>query len=167
MHAGADDAIGYAAEGAGFFGAQYDPANFPLSKELQLLGLSEQAWADILTSLREGKGKAGLGFGFSKAIARCASLTRPLLPLPLAPIARCHVRNSRRANKDHFERIGALAAYAEYGKGQKAMVVLPLSEAGTSRVWVPDDQLREITSPVSKLRRKGKRMCVGQPCAIM
>ena len=90
----------------------------------------------------------------------------PLLPLPLALIARCHVRN-RRANKDHFERIGALAAYAEYGKGQKAMVVLPLSEAGTNRVWVPDDQLREITSPVSKLRRKGKRMCVGQPCAIM
>ena len=77
----------------------------------------------------------------------------------------------RRANKDHFERIGALAAYAEYGKGQKAMVVLPLSEAGTNRVWVPDDQLREITSPVSKLRRKGKRICIGpqpgQPCAIM
>ena len=78
----------------------------------------------------------------------------------------------RRANKDHFERIGALAAYAEYGKGQKAMVVLPLSEAGTSRVWVPDDQLREITSPVSKFgRRKGKRICIGpqpgQPCAIM
>merc|ERR1712194_69687 len=139
-----DDAIGYAAEGAGIFGAQYDPANFPLSKELMLLGLSEQAWADILTSLRVGKGKTGLGFGFSKAIAR--------------------------ANKDHFERIGALAAYAEYGKGQKAMVVLPLSEAGTSRVWVPDDQLREITSPVSKFRRKGKRICIGpqpgQPCAI-
>ena len=73
MHAGADDAIGYAAEGAGIFGAQYDPANFPLSKELMLLGLSEQAWADVLTSLRVGKGKAGLGFGFSKAIARCAS----------------------------------------------------------------------------------------------
>ena len=94
---------------------------------------------------------------------------RPLLPLPLAPIARCHVRN-RRANKDHFERIGALAAYAEYGKGQKAMVVLEISAAGTNRVWIPDDQLREITSPVSKFRRKGKRMCVGpqpgQPCAI-
>ena len=42
MHAGADDAIGYVAEGAGFFGAQYDPANFPLSKDLVLLGLSEQ-----------------------------------------------------------------------------------------------------------------------------
>merc|ERR1712166_807755 len=97
-----DDAIGYAAEGAGFFGAQYDPANFPLSKELQLLGLSEQAWADILTSLREGKGKAGLGFGFSKAIARCASLTRPLLPLPLAPIARCHVRNAPQGKQRSF-----------------------------------------------------------------
>jgi hypothetical protein len=52
------------------------------------------------------------------------------------------------------------------------MVVLPLSEVGTNRVWVPDDQLREITSPVSKLRRKSKRMCMGpqpgQPaCAIM
>ena len=43
---------------------------------------------------------------------------------------------NRRANKDHFERIGALAAYAEYGKGQKAMVVLPLSEVETNRVWV-------------------------------
>ena len=79
---------------------------------------------------------------------------------------------NRRANKDHFERIGALAAYAEYGKGQKAMVVLPLSEVETNRVWVPDDQLREITSPVSKLRRKSKRMCMGpqpgQPaCAIV
>ena len=75
-----------------------------------------------------------------------------------------------RANKEHFEHIGALAAYAEYGIGQKAMVVLPLSEAGTNRVWVPDDQLREITSPISKLlRRKDKRMCIGpgQPCAVM
>ena len=102
MHAGADDAIGYAAEGTGIFGAQYDPANFPLSKELMLLGLSEQAWADVLTSLRVGKGKAGLGFGFSKAIARCASLTRPLLPLPLAPIARCHVRNAPQGKQRSF-----------------------------------------------------------------
>merc|ERR1712166_349021 len=61
-----DDAIGYAAEGAGFFGAQYDPANFPLSKELQLLGLSEQAWADILTSLREGKARLALASGSPK-----------------------------------------------------------------------------------------------------
>ena len=86
---------------------------------------------------------------------------RPLLPLPLAPIARCHVRN-RRANKDHFERIGALAAYAEYGKGQKAMVVLPLSAASSGRVWVPDEQLKEIegaNSVIGKLNRKGTRMC--------
>ena len=65
-----EDAIGYAAEGASSFGVQYDPAKFPLSKELKELGLSEQAWAAILTSLRQGKGKTGFGFGFSKAIAR-------------------------------------------------------------------------------------------------
>lgn len=106
----------------------------------------------------------------SPKLSQGALAARPLLPLPLAPIARC--AKPHRANKDHFERIGALAAYAEYDKGQKAMVVLPLSEVGTNRVWVPDDQLREITSPVSKLRRKSKRMCMGpqpgQPaCAIM
>merc|ERR1712086_235081 len=51
-----DDAIGYAAEGVGAFGVQYDPAKFPLSEELKQLGLSEQAWADFdCATARQGQ----------------------------------------------------------------------------------------------------------------
>jgi len=104
LPAGADDAIGYAAEGAGFFGVQYDPANFPLSKELMLLGLSEQAWADILASLRAGKGKTGDGFGFSKAIARCACCSPASAPAVGADRALCQTAGQTKTISSALER---------------------------------------------------------------
>lgn len=103
-----DDAIGYVAEGAPFFGTQYNPAKFTLTPELKVRGLSEAAWAKICTSLKDGKGTFGFGSGFSKAIGL--------------------------ANDEHFSKIGCVAAYAEYGPGQKAMVVLTKEVASAGRV---------------------------------
>ena len=65
------------------------------------------AWDAICTSLREGKGLTGFGSGFSKAIAA--------------------------ANGAHFGKIGCVAAYAEYGPGQKAMVVFT-EQAAAGRI---------------------------------
>jgi len=103
-----NDAIAYVAEGAPFFGTQYSPAKFTLTPELKAKGLSEDAWAKICVSLKAGKGTFGFGGGFSKAIGL--------------------------ANDEHFSKIGCVAAYAEYGPGQKAMVVLTKEAASAGRV---------------------------------
>ena len=86
------------AEGASMFGAQYDVAKFPLTPELKDKGVTEAQWADICAMLRKGKGMTGLGGGFSAAITK--------------------------ANSSVLEKAGAIGVYAEYGPGQKAMVVL-------------------------------------------
>jgi len=103
-----DDCIGYVAEG-GLTG-QYSPDKFPLTPELEAKGLTKEQWAKICESLAEGKGMTGLDGGFSKAIAK--------------------------ANEDFLDNIGCIGAYAEYGKGQKCMVVLAKDAAG-SRVTMP------------------------------
>lgn len=104
-----DDAIGYAAEGNAFTrNMQYDPATFTLTEELKKAGLTEEQWKTVLELLRSDKGVLGLGGGFSKAIAKC--------------------------NTEYFEPIGCVAAYAEYHKGQKAMVVLTKDAITNGRV---------------------------------
>jgi hypothetical protein len=103
-----DDAIAYVGEGAFFLtGTQFSEKKFPLSEELKAKGLSEDDWAAICKSLRDGKGKTGWGGGFSKAIAQ--------------------------AQKDHIEKIDCVAVYAEYGMGQKAIVVLTKDVADSGR----------------------------------
>jgi hypothetical protein len=102
------DCIGYVAEGASFFGTQYDAAKFPITKELEDKGLKAEEWAEICTSLRKGKGFTGMGGGFTKAIAA--------------------------ANNKYLWKIGCLAAYCEYGPGQKAMVVITKEVAADGRV---------------------------------
>lgn len=93
-----DGALGYVGEGASMFGAQYDPEKFPLTPEVKAKGVTDAQWANICKSLREGKGMTGLGGGFSVAIGK--------------------------ANSTVFDKVGLVGVYAEYGKGQKAMVVL-------------------------------------------
>jgi len=102
------DALGYVAEGASLFGSQYDYKKFPLTPELKAKGISEEDWANICKSLKSGKGYTGFGGGFSKSIAK--------------------------ANEDKFMKCGCVAAYAEYGPGQKAMVVLDMATAGGGRI---------------------------------
>ena len=103
-----DDAIAYVGEGAAFFKTQYSDSIFPLTEELKAKGLGEDGWAAICKSLSVGKGWTGIGGGFSKAIAD--------------------------ANEEYFSKIGCVAAYAEYGPGQKAMVVLTQEAADAGRV---------------------------------
>ena len=71
---------------------------FPLTPELKAKGVTDSQWADICKSLREGKGMTGIGGGFSAAIGK--------------------------ANTTVFSKVGVIGVYAEYGQGQKAMVVL-------------------------------------------
>ena len=95
-------ALGYVAEGASMFGAQYTPEKFPLTPELKAKGLTDEKWAEICKMLREGKGMTGIGGGFSVAITK--------------------------ANGGFLNKIGCIGVYAEYGPGQKAMVVLDASD---------------------------------------
>ena len=106
-----DYAIAYVAEGASLFGTQYSAEKFLLSPALQARGLSGADWARICYSLRQGKGQFGIGSGFSKAVAK--------------------------ANEEYFDRIGCVGVYAEYGAGQKAMVVLTKEVANSGRVTWP------------------------------
>jgi hypothetical protein len=87
------DAIGYVAEGGGFFGEQYSPAKFLLSRELHAMGLSGAQWSAICYFLKQSKGAFGIGGGFRQAIVR--------------------------ANEDYLDKIGCVGVYAEYGAGQK------------------------------------------------
>lgn len=96
-----DGALGYVAEGASMFGAQYNPEKFPLTPELKAKGITDAQWADVCKTLREGKGMTGLGGGFSAAISK--------------------------ANSTTFDKCGVIGVYAEYGAGQKCMVVLDKS----------------------------------------
>jgi type 1 glutamine amidotransferase len=103
------DCIGYAAEGNAFTRKmQYDPEAFPLTPELKKKGLTEEQWSKILEQIRSSKGLIGLGGGFSKAITQ--------------------------VNADYFDAIGCVAAYAEYHKGQKAIVVLTKDALASGRV---------------------------------
>ena len=100
MKAAPGSPLGYVGEGKVFpiGGKQYNEAKFPLTEELKAKGLQEKDWVTICAALRKGKGLTGFGAGFSKAIAR--------------------------ANEDYLLKIGCIGVYAEYGKGQKCMVVL-------------------------------------------
>ena len=100
-----DGALGYVGEGASLLGAQYNPEKFPLTAELKDKGVTDTQWADICKSLREGKGMFGIGGGFSAAISQ--------------------------ANKSVFDKLGVIGVYAEYGPGQKAMVVLDKANSGS------------------------------------
>ena len=73
--------------------------------------MSAEQWAGICTSLAKGKGMMGFGWGFSQAI--------------------------NEANRDFFKPIGCVACYAEYNKGQKAMVVLTEDVAKAGRAEFP------------------------------
>lgn len=96
-----EGALGYVGEGASLFGAQYSVEKFPLTAELKAKGVTDAQWADICKMLREGKGMTGFGGGFSAAISK--------------------------ANSTVFDKLGVIGVYAEYGPGQKAMVVLEKS----------------------------------------
>ena len=100
-------ALGYVAEGASMFGAQYNPEKFPLTPELKAKGLTDEKWAEICKMLREGKGMTGFGGGFSVAIAN--------------------------ANSGFLNKIGCVGVYAEYGPGQKCMVVLDSMDSNCSK----------------------------------
>ena len=102
-------AIGYVAEG-GLTG-QYSSEKFPLTAALKEKGLTEEKWDAICKSLAAGKGFVGMDGGFSKAIAK--------------------------ANEDFLDKIGCIGAYAEYGKGQKCMVVLTKEAATPDVVTMP------------------------------
>lgn len=97
-----DGALCYVGEGASMFGAQYDVEKFPLTAELKAKGVTDDQWAEICKMLREGKGMTGIGGGFSAAISK--------------------------ANSTIFDKVGVIGVYAEYGAGQKAMVVLDKAE---------------------------------------
>ena len=101
------DAIAYVAEGK-TLSKQYDPATFPLTPELEAKGITKDQWSEICLSLRSGKGMTGFGGGFSAAIDS--------------------------ANTTFFEKVGVVGCYAEYGVGQKAMVVLTKEVAEGGRV---------------------------------
>ena len=105
----AADAIGYVAEG-GLTG-QFSPEKFPLTADLEAKGLTKEKWETICSSLASGKGMMGMDGGFSKAIAK--------------------------ANEDFLDGIGCIGCYAEYGKGQKCMVVLTKEQATSDRVTMP------------------------------
>lgn len=59
--------------------------------------MSKETYAIICKMLRDGYGTTGTSGGFSKAITK--------------------------ANEEYFGKVGCVACYAEYGLGQKAMVV--------------------------------------------
>jgi len=105
-----DGALQYVAEGA-FTTTQYNPETFPLTDELKAKGITTEQWVEICTSLRKGKGVTGMGGGFSKAISQ--------------------------ANADYFDKLGLIGAYAEYHKGQKAMVVFPKEAVEMGRIKMP------------------------------
>ena len=93
------DPLGYVAEGKvmPFVGRQYDPKTFPLTDVLKAKGISADDWEAICESLRKGKGATGIGGGFSKAI--------------------------HEAQEQYFSKCDLEATYAEYGYGQKCMIV--------------------------------------------
>ena len=105
----AADAIGYCAEGS--LTGQYSSEKFPLTPELEAKGLTKEDWEAICKSLASGKGMMGMDGGFSKAISK--------------------------ANEDYLDKIGCIGVYAEYGKGQKCMVVLTKEAATPERVTMP------------------------------
>ena len=102
-------AIGYAAEGG--LTDQYSSEKFPLTAALKDKGLTDEKWDEICKSLAAGKGTFGMDGGFSKAIAK--------------------------ANEDFLDKIGCIGAYAEYGPGQKCMVVLTKEAATPDVVTMP------------------------------
>ena len=89
----AEDAVAYAPESSPF-GRRFDHA---IPDSIKAKGLSAEDWDGIMQMLRDGFGSTGTSGGFSKAITK--------------------------ANHDNFDKIGCVACYAEYYKGQKAMVV--------------------------------------------
>lgn len=149
----ADDCIGYAAEGAdptGLFGKQYDPATFPLTEELKAKGLAAEDWEKICTSLREAKSIPGISnvspahsrAPHSRDISPCARCAQRARYLPFAhtyTIRSLHVNQGfseaiGKANDDYLTKIGCVGAYAEYGLGQKAFVVMTKEVADGGRV---------------------------------
>ena len=101
-----DYALGYVGEGEPILGKQYKTEKFPLTDALKAKGVTEVNWAAVCEGLRKGKGFGvpppsalpGIGGGFESAIGH--------------------------ANDDLFDGLGPVGVYAEYGPGQKAMVVL-------------------------------------------
>ena len=102
-------ALGYVGEGSILKRkGQYDPLIFPATEALKAKGISTEDWEAICTMLRQGKGATGIGGGFSKAISK--------------------------ANELYFDKVGCVGCYAEYGKGQKAMVVFETEAIKHGRV---------------------------------
>ena len=89
-------------------GTRFSEENTPMLPELEAKGLSKETYAIICKMLRDGYGSTGTGGGFSKAITK--------------------------ANEEYFSKIGCVACYAEYGMGQKAMVVFTKEVADAGAV---------------------------------
>ena len=52
---------------------RYSPTKFPLSKELEAKGMTDEQWATVCAALAKGKGMVGFGWGFSQAINAVSS----------------------------------------------------------------------------------------------
>ena len=91
--------VGYVAEGKvmPLVGKQFDSKTFPLTPEMAKAGVSEADWDAICESLRKGKGMTGIGSGFANAV--------------------------KAANDAYFSKCDLEAINAEYGVGQKCMLV--------------------------------------------
>ena len=95
---------------------RFDETKNPITSELEAKGLTKETYATICKMLREGYASTGMSGGFSKAITQ--------------------------ANAEYFEKIGCVACYAEYGKGQKAMVVFTKEVADSGAV----DYMTSVTA---------------------
>ena len=89
-------------------GTRFDETKNPILPELEAKGMTKETYAVICKMLREGYSSTGMSGGFSKAITQ--------------------------ANAEYFEKIGCVACYAEYGMGQKAMVVFTKEVADSGAV---------------------------------
>ena len=96
-----DNAVGFVDEGS-----PLKSPRFPgeLDAELAALGVTEEEWAGVLEKLREAYGKTGIDKSAFKAAIEGL-------------------------NESLFSAKGCVAAYAEFGMGQKAMTVY------TKEVW--------------------------------
>lgn len=139
-----EGALQYVAEGA-FTTTQYNPETFPLTEALKAKGITEEQWVEICTALRKGKGMTGMGGGFSKAISQVPAASRAhalpttgLLRLQMRLLPACALPCvCAQANVDFFDKLGLIGAYAEYHKGQKAMVVFPKEAVELGRIKMP------------------------------
>lgn len=124
---------------------QFSASKFPLTPELKAKGMTDETWGIVCKSLAKGKGYMGFGWGFSQvrlhAHASLASHFSPLGLLPravLASLPRSLLPQAiNEANREYFKPIGCVACYAEYYKGQKAMVVLTEEVAKAGRAEFP------------------------------